>query len=202
MKLRPELVRYSQLREFLPEFTLPYSTPFTDTSSAPENHIPSPSSVSPASASINPTNGKSNTNFATITGPSIPVNTPSYKQIHPPEIRPDRPALIVSSTSWTPDEDFGILLDALKIYEVRAGEINSEGSGQKLPKILVAVTGKGPERERYMGEVSELQKGWKWVRCISLWLEASDYPIFLGMYPHLLIPLAIQLTGDAKAQQT
>lgn len=31
-----------------------------------------------------------------------------------------------------------------------------------------------------MQEIDELQKKWKWVRCVSLWLEAEDYPILLG----------------------
>uniref|UniRef100_A0A0W0F9V1 Chitobiosyldiphosphodolichol beta-mannosyltransferase n=1 Tax=Moniliophthora roreri TaxID=221103 RepID=A0A0W0F9V1_MONRR len=177
MKLRPELVRYQPLRNFLPEFTLPYSTPFTATSSAPESHTPSFSSVSPASAA---SPGDGEPNHAIISGPPISVNTPTYQQIHAPELRPDRPALIVSSTSWTPDEDFGVLLDALKMYEVRANEINTRGSREKLPKILVAVTGRGPERERYMAEVNELQQKWQWIRCISLWLDAQDYPVFLG----------------------
>jgi len=90
-----------------------------------------------------------------------------------------------------------MLLDALKLYEMRAREVNrhaNERNGDgRLPKVLMIVTGKGPLRERYMKEVESLQTGsgsdgnggegidgWKWVRCISLWLEAEDYPVLLG----------------------
>ena len=97
-----------------------------------------------------------------------------------PALRPDRPALLVSSTSWTPDEDFSILLEALDTYD-RVARVDAE-----LPKVLVIVTGKGPDREKYMREVARRQgdegeEGWKRVRCVSMWLEAADYPLLLGM---------------------
>ncbi|KAG2753400.1 glycosyltransferase family 33 protein [Suillus brevipes Sb2] len=104
--------------------------------------------------------------------------------------RKDRPALVVSSTSWTPDEDFGILVEALKIYESRAREVNltncehsqSKHSKERqvLPRIWMVITGKGPLKDRYMAEVELLQKDWQYVRCTSLWLEAEDYPLLLG----------------------
>lgn len=50
------------------------------------------------------------------------------------------------------------------------------------------VTGKGPDREKYMREVEKLQSGrsgsesgWKWVKCISMWLDPEDYPLLLGV---------------------
>jgi beta-1,4-mannosyltransferase len=105
-------------------------------------------------------------------------------------LREDRPALVVSSTSWTPDEDFGILLDALGQYERRARAVNVAGGKTRLPKALMVVTGKGPLKERYMHEIKRRQSGrdnaglepsgWQWVRCISLWLEPEDYPLLLG----------------------
>lgn len=101
----------------------------------------------------------------------------TYQEIRFPALRKDRPALLVSSTSWTPDEDFSILLEALSIYELDA---TTRKSSCSLPKILVIVTGKGPLRDTYMQKINELQNKWKWVRCVSLWLEAEDYPILLG----------------------
>jgi beta-1,4-mannosyltransferase len=107
-----------------------------------------------------------------------------------PSPRSNRPALLVSSTSWTPDEDFSILTEALTIYERRAIDLNrSKAIEGQLPKILMVVTGKGPLRAKYMKEFDILQSGWEWVRCVSLWLEATDYPLLLGSnsLPHVFV---------------
>jgi len=122
----------------------------------------------------------------TSVGTGIITSTPT------PGLRTDRPALVVSSTSWTADEDFSILIEAMEEYEKKAEE-----GGGRLPKMLVIVTGKGPLRVRYMKEIieREVQQGWKWVRCRTVWLEASDYPLLLGALGLELIFGVCRLTG-------
>lgn len=95
-----------------------------------------------------------------------------------PELRPDRPALLISSTSWTADEDFSLLLTALDAYQ----QAITNGS-TALPKVLVIITGKGALREPFERAVASREaKGGKWkdvaVRCH--FLPAKDYPILLG----------------------
>jgi beta-1,4-mannosyltransferase len=103
-----------------------------------------------------------------------------------PSLRHERPALMITSTSWTPDEDFSMLLEALGEYESNARAQAQKGSNSKelLPKVVMFVTGKGPLREKYMRELQRIkkEKDWQWVRCISLWLEPDDYPRLLGLY--------------------
>ena len=53
---------------------------------------------------------------------------------------------------------------------------------KRLPRILCVVTGKGPNRDEYIQKIASLieKENWAWVRCISLWLAAEDYPLLLG----------------------
>ncbi|KAJ7629348.1 mannosyltransferase [Mycena rosella] len=155
IKLNKSLSAQPALTGFLPPSDPPYSSAFTATNaSAADVRIGGDAPAPP---------------------PPSSVLDPIYSEVQAPFLRADRPALLVSSTSWTPDEDFGILLAALGAYDARARR-----AGAALPKLLVVLTGKGPLRERYMAEAAALQKGWRWVRCVSMWLEAEDYPVLLG----------------------
>ena len=92
-----------------------------------------------------------------------------------PELRPDRPALLLSSTSWTADEDFSLLITALDKYQ------EAIKSGVKLPKLLVVITGKGALRKPFEKTVAEREKSaWKDVCVRCHFLPAKDYPTLLG----------------------
>lgn len=84
--------------------------------------------------------------------------------------------LVVSSTSWTPDEDFSILLDALQDYSARVD------SDHKLPKLLAIITGKGPQRQFYLDCIRQLNQGKKLQNVIvaTCWLSTDDYAALLG----------------------
>eukprot|EP01132_Coremiostelium_polycephalum_P005934 gene5934-7389_t len=77
--------------------------------------------------------------------------------------------LIVSSTSWTPDEDFSILLDAIVQYEQ---------SPDLQDQLLFIITGGGPLKQYYLEKISKLNL--KKSVITTLWLEAKDYPKLLA----------------------
>src|SRR5262249_22785511 len=66
----------------------------------------------------------------------------------------DRPALLVSPTSWTADEDFSVLLDAALQCDdmIRAHE--EELGGRALPPLLILITGRGPLRGYYEAQIA------------------------------------------------
>ena len=83
---------------------------------------------------------------------------------------------IVSSTSWTPDEDFSILLNSLVHYSFTAEQHNS------LPKILAIITGKGPQKELYLSYIRQLnqENRLRNVVITTAWLSTEDYASLLG----------------------
>ncbi|KAK6199512.1 beta-mannosyltransferase [Scheffersomyces amazonensis] len=74
--------------------------------------------------------------------------------------------ILISSTSFTPDEDFDVLLDALKRYEM----------DNDSPPIILVVTGKGPLRDEFFGTVKRLAFNPERIIVKSAWLSISDYP--------------------------
>jgi beta-1,4-mannosyltransferase len=83
-----------------------------------------------------------------------------------------RPALLISSTSWTEDENFELLLDALDLYEEKCSK------SKHLPDVICFITGKGPQKEFYSNQIQN--KIWRHVTVILPWLEAEDYPRLLA----------------------
>lgn len=87
--------------------------------------------------------------------------------------RTNRPALVVSSCSWTIDDDFDTLFKALDRYngfvETREGD---------LPDVICVITGKGPMKRYFQRIVSEQE--WSHVSVVMPWLEIDDYPVMLS----------------------
>ena len=93
------------------------------------------------------------------------------------EIAAGTTRVLVSSTSWTPDEDFTMLLDALADYSGLATSTHPH-----LPELLVIITGKGPLKEYYLERIASLVgKGeLEMVTIETAWLSTEDYARLLG----------------------
>jgi beta-1,4-mannosyltransferase len=83
--------------------------------------------------------------------------------------------VLVSSTSWTPDEDFSLLLDALAHLDAA---LSAPAAAPAFPDVLMLVTGKGPGRAAF--EAAAARLALRRVAVRTLWLEPADYPLLLG----------------------
>lgn len=83
--------------------------------------------------------------------------------------------LVISSTSWTADEDFSLFLEALVEYSASANTA-------VLPKVLVIITGKGPQKVFYLAQIRQLniEKKLENVVVATAWLSTEDYAALLG----------------------
>ena len=103
--------------------------------------------------------------------------------------REDAPALLISSTSWTADEDFGLLLGALRQLDQKLGGAataandSKEGGGARGAcsaslRVVAVITGKGPLKAHY--EEQMRRQPMTHVAVCTMWLEPQDYPRLLG----------------------
>lgn len=88
------------------------------------------------------------------------------------QLSDNRPAVIVSSTSWTADEDFDLLINALQSLDsiIEADKLEIE--------IIFIITGKGPLKEFYASKISLVS--WKNISILMPWLSAEQYPKLLA----------------------
>lgn len=87
------------------------------------------------------------------------------------KLKKHRPLIFLSSTSWTPDEDFDILLNAVVIAEKNLKNYDQ--------KIVIIITGRGPMKDQFFEKVSKLKL--KIFQFKSIWLDSDDYPKILSM---------------------
>ncbi|KAK7509927.1 putative beta-1,4-mannosyltransferase [Phyllosticta citriasiana] len=99
------------------------------------------------------------------------------------------PKIIVSSTSWTPDEDFSLLLNALSSYSTSAQTTS-------LPPVIAIITGKGPQKELYLDKIANMEKDGQLthVRILTAWLSIEDYARLLS-YADLGVSLHTSSSG-------
>ena len=119
--------------------------------------------------------------FQPITSPSARADAlrrllPDSEKDLVPRLLDGTMRLIVSSTSWTPDEDFSILLDALTRYA------NNDQTSTTPTPLLAVITGKGPQKEMYLRQIAELTKAGRLpnVRITTAFLPFADYAKLLA----------------------
>ncbi|RKP34834.1 hypothetical protein BJ085DRAFT_43369 [Dimargaris cristalligena] len=117
---------------------------------------------------------------ARLGGHTLPHRT-LFTELNQDQVRyrPQRPRVIVSSTSWTADEDFSVLLLAAKKYDLDAETQDPSSRSAALPPLILIITGKGPQKAYYETEIQRLQL--RHVHILTLWLAAEDYPRLLGL---------------------
>lgn len=92
-------------------------------------------------------------------------------------IQSGRTKVLVSSTSWTPDEDFSLLLAALLTYAEVAASTRRD-----LPNILAIITGKGPQKEAFLSKIKVMADKGRLnnVHLKTAWLSVEDYAKLLA----------------------
>lgn len=89
----------------------------------------------------------------------------------------NRAKIVVSATSWTEDEDFSVLLEALQQLDL----ILLASSSAENERVLVVVTGKGPLKAAFEACVRDLTARGLLQRVAvkTAWLSSEDYSLLL-----------------------
>jgi beta-1,4-mannosyltransferase len=91
---------------------------------------------------------------------------------------PRRIPLVVAPTSWTLDEDFDLLLEALERAERTLTAMRGPGDVAS-PVLAVLLTGRGEMKSTFEHRLG--RRDLKYLAVRTAWLEPADYPTVVGM---------------------
>ena len=96
-------------------------------------------------------------------------------------MRTDACRILLSSTSWTEDEDFSLLLNALiRVNKKLEMNLTKYDRGVfEANRLLCIITGKGPLKEAFLEKYREVEQSMSRVSIITPWLEPEDYPLLV-----------------------
>ena len=87
--------------------------------------------------------------------------------------------IVVGPTSWTPDEDFDLLIEALERAERALASKDTGGGNPGVPSLAVILTGRGAMREAFEQRIAK--RALKHLAVRTAWIDPQDYPVLVGM---------------------
>jgi beta-1,4-mannosyltransferase len=90
----------------------------------------------------------------------------------------DTVGFVVCPTSWTEDEDFDVIIDAVVRLEQRVRGWETAGRDRRFPDLVVLVTGDGERRAEFERRFAGLPA--RRIHLRARWLEPDDYPQVVG----------------------
>ena len=85
---------------------------------------------------------------------------------------------VVCPTSWTEDEDFDVIIDAVVRLEHRIRGWEATARNRRFPDLVVLVTGDGERRAEFERRFAGLPA--RRIQLRARWLEPDDYPRVVG----------------------
>jgi beta-1,4-mannosyltransferase len=86
--------------------------------------------------------------------------------------------VIICPSSWTEDEDFDVVIDAVLRLEERIRGWEAAEAGRRFPQLIVLITGDGARRVAFERRIAGLPS--RRVHLRARWLEPEEYPRIVG----------------------
>ncbi len=86
-----------------------------------------------------------------------------------------RPAIVVAPSGWSDDDDFDLLLDALREWDARLSRRPAPGAA---PHARFVLTGEGERRREIEAELRACS--WRRIEVVTAWFPPEEYPAALA----------------------